>query len=253
MLIRPYPFAFALILGMALAGASAHAAVDNYDACLKLVESNPDRGLDAAQAWADEGGGVPARHCADLALKQLGRYAEAAAALDTLARDRGAGDAAMRAEILSQAGNTWLLQHDAQKAYNSFSAALELQPGNRDTLIDRARAAALGEDYNAAAKDLDRVLAKAPNDIDALILRSNTRRALGDLPGAKIDSDLAVAKGATVPDAWIEHGIVRYFLGDKAGAQSDWRMALKLGPDTKAGLDAQALLEREGGAVKPTP
>jgi tetratricopeptide (TPR) repeat protein len=235
-----------LALGLAAGPArSAAAAVDNYEACLKAIERDADRGLDAAQSWADEGGGAPARHCVALALKQLGRYAEAATAFETLARAPGAGDAATRAEILSQAGNAWLLQHEPQKAYDALSEALKLKPGDRDILIDRARAAALGEDFSAAVKDLNRVLARNPGDVDALILRANTRRTLGDLPGAKADADDAVAKGPNVPDAWVERGITRYVQGDKTGARDDWRMALKLAPDSKAGLDAQALLERE--------
>ena len=245
--MRRAPLIFAALLaaaGLALPGRAG--AVDSYEGCLALIETNADRALDEAQAWADQGGGAPAQHCAAMAMQKLGRYAEAATALDNLARQRGAGDAATHAEILSQAGNAWLLQHEAQKAYNSFSAALTLLPGDRDILIDRARAAALGEDYKLAAADLTAVLRKAPEDVDALILRANARRGLGDLKGAKADSEKAVEKGPTVADAWIERGLTRFMLGDKPGARDDWRMALKLAPDGKAGLDAQALLEREG-------
>lgn len=220
-------------------------AVEDYEKCLALVDQAPAQALDEAQGWADLGGGVPARHCRLLALKRLGHYADAAAGLEDLARAPGAGDAPNRAELLAQAGNAWILQHEPARAFAALSEALRLRPRDRDILIDRARAAALGEDYRSARMDLDQVLAQAPVDIDALVLRAAARRLLGDLAGAKADANLAITKAPNVPDAWIERGLARFFMGDQPGARSDWTKAQKLAPNSQAGLDAQALLERE--------
>jgi tetratricopeptide (TPR) repeat protein len=247
---------FLLALGLAFGAPLRVLALDNYEACLALVESDPAKAVDEASAWADSGGGPPARHCFCLALKQSGHYAEAAQCLEALAPQRGAGDRATQAAILAQAGNAWILQHEGQKAYNALSRALALSPDDPDMLLDRARAAVLAEDFAAAKDDLDRLVPRSigPLRLSALILRANAKRELGDPPGARKDAEAALNLAPDSAPAHIERGIDRYLLGDRPGARSDWEEAVRLAPDSAAALDAQSLLQKEAqGALPAAP
>lgn len=219
-------------------------AQGRYNDCLARVEFDPDGAFDEAMAWADMGGGLPARHCGGLALIALGHYRQAAERLEALAAEPGS-DAATRAALLSQAGNAWLLESDAQRAFNALTQGLALVPDDTESRLDRARASALAEDFAAAKDDLDLVLADRPDWADALVLRANVQRALGDLTTARADAERAVALAPDNPAALIERGIVRHFAGDREGAVTDWRLALSLAPDAKTSADARALLERD--------
>ena len=89
-----------------------------YDDCLGLAGYNPAAALGVATQWVQAKGGAPAEHCAAVALVGLKRYAEAGARLDVLGRAPGVGD--LRASLLDQAGNAWLLAGDGKRATASF-------------------------------------------------------------------------------------------------------------------------------------
>src|SRR6266404_1123601 len=70
-LLTILPFAAQAAVGTAQAPPdSAH-----YRRCLEGSSANPALALGDAQAWSKSGGGVPAEHCAALALVNLKRYA----------------------------------------------------------------------------------------------------------------------------------------------------------------------------------
>ena len=94
----------------ALAQSTASEAAQ-YRACLAKTTSNADAAYDDALVWRDQGGGVPAQHCAALALVALGKHAEAASRLAALADMPGGR--AMAPALLGQAGNAWLLASQA--------------------------------------------------------------------------------------------------------------------------------------------
>ena len=76
-----------------------------------------------------------------MALVGLKRYGEAGAKLDALGRAPDVG--ALRASLLDQAGNAWLLAGDATHAVTSFQNALTLSASDADLYADLARAQAL--------------------------------------------------------------------------------------------------------------
>ena len=174
-------FAFA-VTSMALASPLDDPGLqgqNRYDRCLDLAQKKPQTAFDAALSWRDEGGGAAAEHCLAVALVGLKHYGEAAYRLDTLSRDRTAGDAPTRAAILDQAGNAWLLAGQPEDAQASFSAALKLTPADPDLLADRARARAMRKDWSGAEADLTAALTRAPNRPEFYVLRASARRALG--------------------------------------------------------------------------
>ena len=132
-----------LVLSVAGAGAVPGTArppsdPQHYRLCLAMSSTNPAGALSDAQVWGKDGGGVPAQHCAALALVGLKRYAEAGAGLDKLAADKAVPDAGFRSELFDQAGNAWLLAGNANKAVQSFSAAITLSSGDAEGESERA-------------------------------------------------------------------------------------------------------------------
>src|SRR5215472_15563278 len=71
----------------------------HYRSCLSATNLNPAAALSDAESWAKSGGGVPAQHCAALALVNLKRYAEAATRLDHIAADRAVPDMSFRVAL----------------------------------------------------------------------------------------------------------------------------------------------------------
>jgi tetratricopeptide (TPR) repeat protein len=199
----------------------------HYRSCLSAASLNPSVALADAEAWAKSGGGVPAQHCAALALVSLKRYAEAGTRLDHLAADRGVPDMSFRAALYDQAGNAWLLAGDAAHAVQSFQAALALSAGDADLFADLARAQAMRHDWHEVDLDLNAALQLAPHRADLLVLRASARRALQHYAEADADIELALRLRPGDGDALVERGLLRKQLGDLNGAKRDFEAALK--------------------------
>jgi tetratricopeptide (TPR) repeat protein len=250
--MRP-PFA---VIALLIASQPLLAAlpVTSYEACLARIEESPERAYDAALDWRDFGdGGVPAKHCAALALVAAGRYEEAARQLEALALDSAAGTRATRVEILAQAGNAWLLQGSPARAYEALSRALTLNPRDSQSLIDRARALLLLDRRAEAEQDLSAAIGVNALATDAFVLRASLAREQGRLDAARKDADKAVGLDPQSAEAWLERGRVRQAQGDWIGARADWRAALAANGASEAGQAAQRLLEKAAlGEEKPS-
>ena len=194
----------------------------HYRLCLAMSSSNPAGALGDAQVWAREGGGVPAQHCAALAMVGLRRYAEAGAALDKLAADKAVPDAGFRSELFDQAGNAWLLAGNAANAVRSFSAALTLSAGDADLYADLARAQAMRKNWHEVDLDLNAAL------------RASARRALKRYDDARNDIEAALTLKPGDGGALVERGLLRRQLGDLGGAKRDFQAALKTGAAAEA-------------------
>jgi tetratricopeptide (TPR) repeat protein len=219
-----------------------------YARCLDLVKRDAGRALEAAEAWHGAGGGAAAQHCSALALTALRRYPEAAQQLDEAAHDAMAGDASIRAELLDQAGNAWMLAGRADKAVASLSGALAFAPNDADLLFDRARAHALAKDWAGAEADLSAIIAADPNRADVLVLRASARHAEGRKADARADLERALGVYPDYPEALVERGEMKLEAGDNAGAAADWQQVLRDAPDSDAGSAARAHLTELGSA-----
>jgi tetratricopeptide (TPR) repeat protein len=217
---------------------------DHYERCMALARSEPEAGRDMAQRWRTEGGGHPAEHCEAVALIGLKKYPEAARQLESLADQMTKAPADLRAEVLGQAGQAWLLAGDTAQAHSVLSQALLIAPDDLDLLTDRAAAAgALGKPAEAVA-DLDRVLAKDPGRADALTFRASAKRALGRLDEALLDAEAAVRLAPKSADALLERGNILALADDPKGARRDWEQVAKLAPGTPAAAAAKTNLAR---------
>ena len=219
---------------------------NRYDRCLELVKRDAGRANEAAQNWHASGGGAAALHCEALALAGLKRFDEAAQTLEDAASAEAGGTPTLRAELLDQAGNAWLLAHDSEKAEAALSKALELEPKNEDVLSDRARERGAARNWHGAFEDLTAVLALDPDRADVYVLRASALHAEGHRAEAKADIAHALTIYPDYPEALVERGAMRLEAGDTKGARADWQMAAKEAPDSDAGAAARTRLAALG-------
>ena len=213
----------------------------HYGRCMDLTARDAAIALADATQWSKAGGGAPAEHCAARALAGLKRYGEAAARLDALAH-APTTPAGMRGEIVSQAGNAWLLAGNGAKAAASLRAALTISAGDADLFTDLGRADAMLRNWKEAVLDLNAAIALR-RDAGVLVLRASAHRALKDYRAALADLNAALAIRPGNGDALLERGLLRRDLGDIGGARKDFAAAQKNGStvvkrDAAAALDA---------------
>ncbi len=213
----------------------------DYETCMRRARTDPDRGLAAALAWRDRGGGDAARHCAAVALIGLGRHVQAAARLEALAGDiKSAGD---RAAILAQAGAAWFQAGDYARAHAAQSAALALSPSDPEILIDRAMTLAGAKNYWEAIDDLNRVVAADRENFNALILRASAYRYVDALELAHEDAAAAFRLAPSRPEILLEYGIVLRLSGDRNSARRHWLTLIRLHDGIPAADTARRNLE----------
>lgn len=216
----------------------------SYQDCLSLVRRNPEDGFSQAQLWQATGGGLPAQHCAALALVEMRHYGDAADRLEKLLPLAEKQAPHLTVALLDQAANAWLLAEQPQRAKQLLDIALKAAPETSDLLIDRALALAALNDYAAAKRDLDLAIRIDPTREDALALRASARRQTGDMNGALEDAETALAIQPRLPEALLERGILRLNKGDKQGARRDLLEARLIAPDSPAAVSAGQYIEQ---------
>ena len=213
-----------------------------YHHCISLARQKPAEGWEEALAWGSMGGGEPAHHCGAIALIGLGQHEEAAKRLETRAAESRSSPK-IRAGMLTQAGQSWLLANQPEQAYAAFTTAIKLMPDAPDLLVDRAESLAAAKNYKDALVDLDRALGLAPNRADALTFRATAKRFLDDRTGAAADAAKALQVDPQYQDAWLEDGIVKRLTGDDNGARKSWLKVLEIAPSSAAADSARRNIE----------
>jgi tetratricopeptide (TPR) repeat protein len=222
---------------------SAEADAATYARCMRLARQDPHAAQTLADAWGRHGGAHPAEHCAAVALIALGKYQEGAARLHALAQAMTKAPASLRADVLDQEGQAWLLAGDPERAYAAASEAVAFASGDPELLIDRAEAAATGGHLDRAVADLDRVLKADPKRVDALVYRASAYRALDRLDLARADIDKAVAEAPHSAAALLERGNILRLEGDRDGARRDWEAVGRSAPGSPEDMAARANIE----------
>lgn len=222
----------------------ADADAATYERCMKLARDNPAKAKELAESWAGRGGAHPAEHCHAVALIGLKQYKPAATRLEKLAEAMVSAPSPLRAGVLAQAAQAWLLAGDPARAYADAGAALELHPDDPDTLIDRAEAAGAAGWFDKAVADLDRVLKTDPSRVEALIYRASAYRELNRLDPALADVERALQLAPNSVPGLLERGNIRGLKGDLDGARQDWQRVATLAPGSAAESAAKANLAR---------
>jgi tetratricopeptide (TPR) repeat protein len=191
----------AFLLPFALMQAAAGSGGDRFARCAALVQENPDRAYEEGMAWAGEAHAFGGYRCAALALVALNRPGEAARRFESLATGLNPERAALRAELLAQAGNAWLMAREPARATSALTRAIVTMENDRealpDLLIDRARAYAMERDWRRSEEDLSRALDLRPQTALALRLRAAARMNQSAFDLAEAD---ALAAAGLEPD-----------------------------------------------------
>ncbi|MEO1292028.1 MAG: tetratricopeptide repeat protein [Pseudomonadota bacterium] len=248
----PSPFRAAARKAVALgivvlsAGVPGYAAaqVSDYEACLKLAETDPATAREAAARWEAIGGGAPSRHCGAVALMGLGANKQAAEILTGIGTEPGALSASDRAAALQLAGQLWLEEGQTNLAQQTFYAAYTLVPTDPTPLIGAARAAAAAGSFDVAEKHLSNANALKPSDPQVLTLRASARRSQNRLQEALADATLATDLAPNVALSWFERGAAERALGMQIAARESWLQASQLDPTGAAGDLARLNLQR---------
>lgn len=214
-----------------------------YDRCIRKAQSDPDAALADALAWHGLGGGLPARHCAAVALVGKRQFAEAAARLEGLFRDAPPEDVGLRLGLLEQAAQAWQLAGRSGRAEQLQDQAIAIAPQDRQLRIDRAATRLTQGKSWEAVDDLNVALDLDPNDPEALLFRASAYRYLDALDLARDDVGRAIAIAPRRPEAWLERGILERLAGDAAAARRSWQEVLRLQPDGPAAAAARARIE----------
>ena len=212
------PFALAQAATDAPAHGAAHAMLStggeaHFEQCVASIDRDPNAAYEDGMAWSAVTHDVGGYRCAAMALIAENRYDEGAHRLETLASSVSTEAIGLRAELLSQAGNAWLLAHDPSQARSAFTLAIttlhSAPQQTPDVLIDRARAYAMEEDYRHAEEDLSHALDIRPNDALALRLRASARMHQNSFELAQADAQAAVNLEPTNVDSLLMLGHTR--------------------------------------------
>lgn len=239
--------ALAVLLVWTHNSAAAAGNEERYAECIAKVESNPRDAFDSAALWRFSGGGIPAAHCAGLALVRMGQHKYGADRLESVARKMRNSDdfnvAPKIAEVLAQAGNAWLLAGDPARAQQLFTKALEFKPGTAQYFVDRSIAATDLRDFRSAAADLDSAVKFDPDNVEAYAFRARVRRRLGDVSAAIADAERAISLDPDNVPALLERGSLRRMLNDGEGARADWQRVIEVAPDSNEAIAAKAMIK----------
>lgn len=224
-----------------------------YSDCMRLARMEPLRALPAAEKWVAEGGGFGARHCVAVAMFQSGRFPQAAAQFEAIARDMGQERPGLRAELWVQAGQAWIEAGAAEKAVEAQSRALDLKQDDPDLWVDRGLSFAAMQSWPRAISDFDRALRLRQDDIEVMVLRAAAWRNAGDPGKALNDANRALSIAPDHSEALLERGFANLARGSRDAAAADFNRVLRLvPPGSSAAQRAEAGL-RGNLPVAPQP
>ncbi|WP_218048802.1 tetratricopeptide repeat protein [Curvivirga aplysinae] len=217
----------------------------SYRGCIILAHKDAERAFETALSWEDEGGGLPARHCASIALFNLEHYQEAAERLQQLAKDMPETvSPQIVADILGQAGLALYTVEDYGNALEVQTAALKLHPENITLLIDRALTQMELGKGEETIKDLSDALKLETDNLEALTYRGSAYRIEEKFDLALIDLNRVLALEPTNPEALLERGIVYRLQNNKEAARTDWLKLIEYHDGRPAADMAQRNLQK---------
>ncbi len=254
--------AIALAIAAGVAAAAVAQETDpkqRYRECLALAREDPEEAFEQAIAWRDLGGGNAARHCVAVALIELEKFEQAAARLETLATEMKAS-ANMKAAVLGQSGQAWMMAGGFERANGVLSAALELIPQGllaADLLVDRGVVLAGAKNYWEAIDDFNAAIEIAPERAEAYVFRAAAYRYVDSFELALDDIERALEIESDHLQALLERGIIRRLQNDIKGARADWLRIITHAPESPTAKIARANIERlelgYGGQTRPHP
>lgn len=214
----------------------------SYDDCLTLAAEFPDRAIELALDWLEQGGGNSAAHCYASAQFNIGDYIEAALALEVLVEDAIELALWQRAQIAHQASIAWLTAEHPDRAVPLLDWAVEIAPNIAVYRLDRSEARIATDDLFGALDDLNHVLDRDQANAGALIFRASVYRKLDTPDLAWDDINRAIDLRPNHPAALLERGLLHAIDGNDMGAALDWNAIIAERPASPAAEMARANL-----------
>lgn len=177
----------------------------SYDACVALLDPDPEAALDYAEAWRTEGGGRPAHHCWAVASLALDRPISAAVTLNQLAEEEAA-DPGVSARLYIQAAEAFLAGRDEEQAYEALSRAYDLAGDAPEVHMSAAGIFATVEDWPAVIASINALEEHASLSADAYVLRGRAKFEVENYEGAARDASSALALEPHLVDAIVLRG-----------------------------------------------
>ncbi|MDP3428433.1 MAG: tetratricopeptide repeat protein [Humidesulfovibrio sp.] len=191
------------------------------------VLDEPDEMNETGAATDDDRSGALALRA--VALNQLGRYAEAVAALDRLMLARRDLPPAALADAFVERGLALAALGHQLRAAEDYAAALAVAPRHIPALLARAdQHFALGQPAEAEA-GYSKVIDIAPGNVLARVNRGVARDEQGRFGEAIDDFTQALRLDPGSPVALVNRGVSRSQAGDMAGMCADYQAACRLG------------------------
>lgn len=239
--------ALLLILLSAAPAVAAPMASDpsRYESCLALAKTAPDKGIEMAQAWRIEGGGVPARHC--LAVAQFGRqdYVEGLKNYEAAAIASQAAADGQTVSLWSQGADAAMIAGKPDIAVRFLDNALkgDISPRAQASLrMTRAEALVDLNRPTEAAADLDKATTLFPDVKFGWLLKATLARRMNDFKLAEAAILQAAEREPESADVQFEAGNIAAAQGNKQLARAAWLAATKAEPDSPAGIAASKAL-----------
>ncbi|WP_382436788.1 hypothetical protein [Glycocaulis abyssi] len=186
------------------AGASFEQA--QYEACLSLINQDPEMAYEEGLAWRAQGGSWPAMHCIALSQVALGQYGIAARRLESNAEGAVVATDETRAIMFGQAGDAWLAANEPANAQRAFRRGRDFASADAGLALGVAEAAALQENWSAAENAASEALDLDPTLVRGWQIRAQARLELGNLDGAAADIAEALAGNDENIDALVLRG-----------------------------------------------
>jgi tetratricopeptide (TPR) repeat protein len=219
-----------------------------YESCLAMARATPQRGIESAQAWRIEGGGVPARHCLAIAQFGLRDYAEALKNFEAAALASAAAQDGQAVSLWAQGADAALIAakpdlalrflDEALKGDLSPKAAAALRVTRAETLVDLKR---LGD----AAADLETATTLDPGVRFGWLLKATLARRTGDLKAAEASILKAAEIDPGSAEVQLEAGNIASAQGNATLARAAWQAAADADPESVAGRAAAKALRDE--------
>ena len=235
----------ALLVGAFCVSAMPAWAVEDYKACLNLIEQDKAQAVTEAGEWARYGkGGVLARHCYALALLATGAPLSAADELMAAAAEEPGLSDIERSNLMVQAGEILLDAGEDLSPAIAAEQALRLAPQNPAAVGLRAAIKLAGGNHGGALKDLDAAISVGGPKAEYLTLRAAAKRLSGQGTAARDDAVWATELDPNYARAWMERGRAEAMIRDQHNARQSFFKVMDLAKGTDLARAAQLALQR---------
>lgn len=199
-----------MIAALILAAAAPEEAPNpRYLECVNLVEADLEKGREHAQRWSQEGGGAEAQHCLAIADIAAGFAKLGAARLEEVSNRKDAGDDYVRARLLAQAAEAWLIGAEPEHAERALTAAFELAADSGELYLTAAKVHAAKKEWQRVISAVSTAEASGFQTAETYVLSARAQYAVGDYEAAAVEIVKALSLEPTNIEALVLRGEIQ--------------------------------------------